>query len=73
MKDLSSIMFCVPVIDKHSPFTYSFVNDVHWFDKDVKHSGIETTWRQVLKTARTSSKDVALSRSSESFVKDADI
>ena len=49
MKDLSESTFCVSVIDKHSPIAYSIVNDIHWHDKDVKHCGVETVWRQVLK------------------------
>ena len=49
MKDLSTTTFCVPVIDKHSPVAYAIVNEVHWYDDVVKHRGIETTLRSVLK------------------------
>ena len=49
MKDLSTTTFCVPVIDKHSPVAYAIVNEVLWYDDVVKHSGIETTLRSVLK------------------------
>ena len=49
MKDLCSSTFCVPVIYKHSPLAYSIVNDVHWHSDAVKHSGVETVWRYVLK------------------------
>ena len=49
MKDLCQLTFCVPVIDKFSPLAFSIVNEVHWFD--VKHKGVETTWREVLKHA----------------------
>jgi len=51
MKDLSSTTFCVPLIDKDSPIAYSLVNEVHWFDDIAKHSGIESTYRQILKRA----------------------
>ncbi|XP_066935306.1 uncharacterized protein [Clytia hemisphaerica] len=50
MKDLTSTSFCVPIIDKHSPLAVSIINDIHW-NSTVKHSGVETTWREVLKTA----------------------
>ncbi len=49
MKDLSSTTFCVPLTDKFSPIAYSLVNDVHWYDPTVCHSGVESTWRYVLK------------------------
>ena len=49
MKDLTSTSFCVPVVDKYSPIGYSIVNDYHWNDKIVKHRGIETTFRYILK------------------------
>ena len=48
MKDLTSTTFCVPVVDKYSPLAISIVNEIHW-NSPVKHSGIETTWRYVLK------------------------
>ena len=51
MLDLSSKTFCVPVVDKHSPIAYSLVNDIHWFDDEVKHTGVETVWRRVLSVA----------------------
>ena len=50
MKDLTSTTFCVPIIDKHSPVAISIINDIHWHSP-VKHSGIETTWRHILKKA----------------------
>ena len=49
MKDLSSTTYCVPLVDKSSPIAYSIINEVHWHDDDVLHSGVETTWRYVLK------------------------
>ena len=51
MKDLVSSTFCVPVIEKHSPIAYSIVSEIHWHNKTVKHSGIESVWRYVLKHA----------------------
>ena len=30
MKDLTSTMFCVPLVDKNSPLAYSITNDIHW-------------------------------------------
>ena len=49
MKDLNSTTFCVPLVDNSSPIAYSIINEVHWHDDDVLHSGVETTWRYVLK------------------------
>ena len=51
MQDLASTSFCVPVTDKHSPLAYSIINEVHWHSQVARHSGVETTWRYVLKTA----------------------
>lgn len=51
MKDLSSALFVVPIIDKDSPIAYSIVNETHWYDKVAKHSGVETVHRYVLKKA----------------------
>ena len=47
--DLSQSSFCVPIIEKHSPLAYAFINEIHWFDPDANHSGVETLWRYVLK------------------------
>ena len=49
IKDLTITSFCVPAIEKHSPIAYGIVNDIHWNHPVVKHSGVETTWRYVLK------------------------
>ena len=49
MKDLTVAAFCVPVIDGHSPIAYIIVTDYHWNDEVIKHAGIETTCRQILK------------------------
>ena len=49
MKDLCATTFCVPIADKYSPIAFSLINDIHWYDKSALHSGVETTWRYVLK------------------------
>ena len=49
--DLSMDSFCVPLVDKFSPLAYAIVNEVHWYDFDVWHSGNETVLRNVLKIA----------------------
>ena len=49
--DLTMASFGVPLIDKHSPFAYSLINEVHWYDDDAKHSGNETSIRYVQKIA----------------------
>ena len=51
MIDLTSTTFSVPLVDKMSPFAYALVNDVHWYSPVAKHSGNETVWRYVLKSA----------------------
>ena len=48
MKDLNDSTFFVPIVDKHSPLAYSVINEVHWNDTTVKHSGVETTLRYTL-------------------------
>lgn len=49
MKDLSSTTFCVPLLARNSPISYSIVMDFHWNNRNVKHAGIETTHRKILK------------------------
>ena len=51
MHDLHSTSFCVPLVDKHSPLAYSIINEVHWHDETVKHCGIESILRFVMKKA----------------------
>ena len=48
MKDLSNTTFLVPIVENHSPIAYSIVNEVHWHDKTVKHSGVETILRYTM-------------------------
>ena len=51
MIDLSKDMFIVPIIDRHSPVAYAIVNQFHWEESTVKHSGIETTIRAIMSVA----------------------
>ena len=51
MIDLTKKCFIVPIVDRHSPLAYSFVNQVHRHDKIVKHSCVETTIRAVMAIA----------------------
>ena len=48
MKDLSESTFFVPLVDRNSPLAYSIINEVHWNNPTVKHSGVETTLRYTL-------------------------
>ena len=45
MIDLSKRSFIVPIIDCNSPLAYAITNQVHWYDKTYRHSGVETTLR----------------------------
>ena len=40
--DLNMSSFCVPLVDRYSLFAYALVNEVHWYNTDAKHSGVET-------------------------------
>ena len=51
MKDLQQTSFCVPLADRYSRMAYSIVNEVHWYSKIAKHTGIETVLRCTLSTA----------------------
>ena len=51
MLDLSSKSFCDPLVDRHSPIAYSIISDIHWNHRVSKHSGIDTTLREVHKKA----------------------
>ena len=48
MIDLSRDTFIVPMVDRFSPIAYAIVNQYHWEDKTVRHSGIETTIRAIM-------------------------
>ena len=43
IKDLHETTFCVPVISKDSPLAYAIMTETHWYNKSIKHSGIEAT------------------------------
>ena len=49
--DLSKKSFVVPIVDRHSPLAYAIVNEIHWNDKTVRHTGVETTIRAVMSVA----------------------
>ena len=51
MKDLTSTMFCVPLVEKHSPLAVSIASDIHWNHPTAKHCGVDTVWRYVLQHA----------------------
>ena len=51
MIDLQAATFCVPVLDKFSPLSYSIINEIHWNHTTASHCGVETTWRYGLKKA----------------------
>ena len=45
--DLTSSTFCVPVVDHLSPVAYAVANEVHWYNADVKHGGVESMLREI--------------------------
>ena len=49
--DLCSTSFCVPVMDQYSPVAISIALEVHWYQSDVKHTGIEAILRKMLGVA----------------------
>ena len=51
MRDLSSLTFCVPLVEKQSPLAYSIINEIHWYHESARHSGVETTLRYTMKYA----------------------
>ena len=51
MKDLTSTMFCVPLVEKNSPIAFSIASDIHWNHPTAMHCGIDTVWRYVLQHA----------------------
>ena len=51
MQESSAAIFCVPIVDKHSPLAHAIINDIHWNDKVAQHSGVETVQSYVLKKA----------------------
>ena len=49
--DLCSTSFCVPVMNQYSPVAISIALEVHWYQSDVKHTGIEANLRKMLGVA----------------------
>ena len=49
--DLSGDTFHAPLTDSCSPVAYSIVNEVHWYDENAMHSGVETVLRYTQKFA----------------------
>ena len=49
--NLCSTSFCVPVMDQYSPVDISIALEVHWYQSDVKHPGIEAIFRKMLGVA----------------------
>ena len=49
--DLTSISFCVPIVDARSPFAYIVINEIHWYNEDALHAGVETILRYTQKIA----------------------
>ena len=45
MIDLSSTVFCVPLVDQYSPVAWSMIHEIHWYHSRAKHSGVATTAR----------------------------
>ena len=48
MKDLINISFFVPLVEKQSLIAYSIINEVHWNNKTVRHSDVETILRYTM-------------------------
>ena len=51
MLDLSGITFYVPLLVNKFPIAYSIINEIHWYNKVAKHSGVKTTLRYSMKYA----------------------
>ena len=45
--DLMKSTFVVPIIDSFSPLAYSIVDEIHWYQFDCAHGGVESVLRQV--------------------------
>ena len=41
----------MPLVDHKSPIACSIINEVHWYNKVAKHSGVETVLRYTMKYA----------------------
>ena len=51
MFDLSASTFCVPVTDSKSTIGYAIVSEIHWYDPNVNHGGMESILRCSQQTA----------------------
>ena len=51
MFDLSASTYCVPVTDSKSPIAYAIVSEIHWYDPNVNHGGVESILRYSQQTA----------------------
>ena len=45
MSDLSTGTFVVPLVERYSPLGFSITNQVHWYDPNLNHRGVESTIR----------------------------
>ena len=45
IKDLKATTFCVRGIEKHSSLAYNIVNEVHWYNQNIKHACKQTMLR----------------------------
>ena len=54
MIDLSCTRFHVPLVDQRSPLPYIIVNEVHWYSKVARHSGVETVLKVNLHKTKNS-------------------
>ena len=48
MIDLTTGTFIVPLVDRYSPVGFSITNQVHWYDPNVSHRGVESTIRATM-------------------------
>ena len=49
--DLCRTSFCVPVMEQYSSVAISITFEVHWYQPDVRHTGIEAILRKMLSLA----------------------
>ena len=51
MSDLSTGTFVVPLVERYSPLGFSVTNQVHWYDPNLNHRGVESTIRGTMTIA----------------------
>jgi hypothetical protein len=49
--DLTKSTFCVPIVDALSPLAYSIADEIHWYNFDVSHGGLESALRETNRVA----------------------